>query len=102
MAALTPQQTREHLRAQTDALIATVTTLDDLEVPSLCAGWSRAHVLTHLARNADGIGNLVRAAAGAPGTMYASDEARDADIEAGAHRAKSEIVDDLLITAHEV
>ena len=102
MAALTAQQTREHLRVQTDALIARVSALDDLEAPSLCAGWSRAHVLSHLARNADGIGNLVRAAAGEPGTMYLSDEARDADIEAGSHRAKSEIVDDLLTTAHEV
>ena len=30
----------------------------DETAPSLCAGWTRGHVLTHLARNADAIGSF--------------------------------------------
>lgn len=63
---------------------------------SLLPGWSRAHVLTHLARNADALGNLVHwAATGVRTPMYPSPEAREAGIAAGAQRPGEEIVADL-------
>jgi maleylpyruvate isomerase len=71
------------VRDATDRLLSTVSGLDDAAVagPSLLPGWSRGHVLAHLARNADA---LVEVLAGRP--MYASPEARDADIERDAPR----------------
>ncbi len=60
---------------------------DDMRTPSLLPGWSRGHVVTHLARNADAFGNLLHwAETGQEHYMYASREQRDADIEAGAGR----------------
>jgi maleylpyruvate isomerase len=50
------------LDRQTARLEATTERLDDVAAPSLCEGWSRGHVLTHLARNGEGIAALVRAA----------------------------------------
>ena len=75
--------------AQTAALLHTARTLDDGRASSLCAGWTRGHVLTHVARNADGLAALVRSAVDGTGeTMYTSPEDRDADIEAGAGRVR--------------
>ncbi len=57
----------------------------DLAGPSLLPGWSRAHVVGHLARNADAVGNLLRwARTGERSPMYASVEARVEGIEATA------------------
>jgi len=86
------------LAHETSLLLATAGSLDDESVraPSLCDGWTRAHVLTHLARNADGLGNLVGwARTGTPVAMYDSPQARDADIEAGSTRSAGEILTDL-------
>ncbi len=69
----------------TERLLATVDSLPDDEwgAPSVCAGWSRAHVIAHLALNAEGLAGAVRGVLGGePVTMYLSDETRDADIEA--------------------
>src|SRR5215472_17296509 len=46
----------------TDRLLASAATLTDAAArePSLLPGWTRGHVLTHVARNADGLGNLLR------------------------------------------
>ncbi|MFK5633418.1 MULTISPECIES: maleylpyruvate isomerase family mycothiol-dependent enzyme [unclassified Ornithinimicrobium] len=91
------------LEVETSRLLATARRLDsaDLAGASLCAGWSRAHVLTHLARNADALLNLVRwAVDGRERSPYSSDEARAAEIEAGASRERDEIVTDLEQTAH--
>lgn len=88
--------------AATERLIATAATLDDagLAAPSLCPGWTRAHVLTHVARNADALSNLLGwARTGRENPMYPSVEARNADIEAGATRPAAEIVDDLRVSA---
>ncbi|MDI2126281.1 maleylpyruvate isomerase family mycothiol-dependent enzyme [Yinghuangia seranimata] len=64
--------------------------------PSGLPGWSRAHVLTHLARNADGLANLAHwAATGVVTPMYPPGGARDAAIEQGAQRPGAEIVADL-------
>ena len=84
------------VRTHTDLLLATANTLDDAAAPSLCVGWSRGHVLTHVARNADGMVALVRAAVdGTSETMYASSQARDADIDAGSARPLDELVTDV-------
>jgi maleylpyruvate isomerase len=54
---------------------------------SLLPGWSRRHVISHLARNADGLVNLLNwARTGIEHPMYASAADRDADIEEGARR----------------
>jgi len=84
------------VREQTAALLVTARALDDAAAPSLCEGWTRGHVLTHVARNADGLAALVRAAVDGTGeTMYASPQARDDDIEAGAHRPLTDLVADV-------
>ncbi|NHA70126.1 maleylpyruvate isomerase family mycothiol-dependent enzyme [Phycicoccus flavus] len=76
-------------------LDATAEALDDVAAPSLCAGWTRGHVLSHLARNAEAVTTLCRSAVEDTGEpMYASAQARDADIEAGAHRdARTQALD---------
>jgi maleylpyruvate isomerase len=73
----------------TAALLATATTLTDadLRAPSYLPGWSRGHLLTHLARNADAYRRMLDGAdRGVPVSAYDSREQRDADIEAGADR----------------
>lgn len=82
----------------TARLLRTVAGLGAADVagPSLLPRWTRGHVLTHLARNADAVVNLLTAArTGEPIPMYASPEARAADIEAGAGRSPAELLDDL-------
>ncbi|HZC40516.1 MAG TPA: maleylpyruvate isomerase N-terminal domain-containing protein, partial [Streptosporangiaceae bacterium] len=69
----------------TGRLLDTIAGLTEAQAraPSLLPGWTRAHVLTHIARNADGLANLLRwARTGTQTPMYASAGARDADIEA--------------------
>ncbi|MFF5179855.1 maleylpyruvate isomerase family mycothiol-dependent enzyme [Micromonospora sp. NPDC000316] len=88
--------------AATSRLLRTAASFDaaDLAAASLLPGWSRGHVLAHLARNADGFVNLLTAArTGEPLPMYASLAARTADIEAGAGRPAAEHLDDLRRTA---
>ncbi|MEV6958448.1 maleylpyruvate isomerase family mycothiol-dependent enzyme [Streptomyces sp. NPDC051207] len=72
------------VRDATERLLTAIGTLDDASVtePSRLPGWTRGHVLAHLARNADALVNVLR---GRP--MYVSAEARDADIDQGAPRA---------------
>mgnify|MGYP001247024481 CR=1 FL=1 len=66
------------------------------EGPSLLPGWSRAHVLTHLARNADALGNLLTwARTGVETPMYPNPEERLADIERGAKRPAAEVIADI-------
>ncbi len=71
----------------TDRVLETVAGLDEqaLRDPSGLPGWTRGHVLAHLERNADGMANLVTwARTGVETPMYASREARNADIQSGA------------------
>lgn len=82
----------------TARLLRTAATFDhaDIAAASLLPGWTRGHVLTHLARNADGFVNLLTAArTGEQVPMYASAAARAADIEAGAGRPPEAHLDDL-------
>jgi maleylpyruvate isomerase len=82
----------------TQLLLATARSLDPGSIgdPSLCPGWTRGHILTHIARNADALLTLVtNATTGSSTPMYASPEAREADIEAGAGRPLAEQVADV-------
>jgi maleylpyruvate isomerase len=64
--------------------------------PSALPGWTRGHVLSHLARNADALVNLLDGArTGTPTPMYPSQEARAHGIEAGAGRPLDEQLADL-------
>ncbi|WP_405545929.1 maleylpyruvate isomerase family mycothiol-dependent enzyme [Streptomyces phaeochromogenes] len=71
------------VRDATERLLTAVGKLDNGSVaePSRLPGWSRGHVLAHLARNADALVNVLE---GRP--MYVSGEARDADIGRDAPR----------------
>ncbi len=87
------------VREATADLLKEVSRLDDAEIglPSLLPGWTRAHVVTHLARNADALVNLMTwARTGIEHPMYASRADRDADIEEGAQRLAQVIREDLL------
>src|SRR5690348_4121085 len=82
----------------TDRLLRTAATLDETAIaePSLLPGWTRGHVLAHLARNADSYVNLLTSArTGELIPAYASPAARAADIEAGAGRPPAAHLDDL-------
>jgi maleylpyruvate isomerase len=80
----------------TQRVIATAGDLGDPAAPSLLPGWSRGHVLTHLARNADGMVNLLTwARTGVVTPQYPSWDARTADIEAGARRPLAELIVDV-------
>lgn len=82
----------------TARLLRTATTFDeaDLAAASLLPGWTRGHVLAHVARNADGFVNLLASArTGQAVPMYASPATRTADIETGAVRPPAAHLDDL-------
>lgn len=87
------------LQHATEVLVRSVTDLDELSVrqPSLLPGWSRAHVITHLARNADACSNLLLwARTGIEHPMYASREDRDQAIQKGASRSHQLLLEDLV------
>src|SRR5260370_30335400 len=68
----------------------------DLRVPSLLPGWTRAHVLAHVARDADAMRNLLAGArSGQDRPAYASAQAREADIERGATMRAANLIADL-------
>jgi maleylpyruvate isomerase len=77
---------------------------EDVTKPSLVPGWTRGHVLTHLARNADAVsGTLTAAARGERREMYpAGREARAAAIEAGSPRPFAEQLADVRESAEAV
>lgn len=57
----------------------------DFEADSQLPGWSRKHLVGHVAANADALGNLISwAETGVEKRMYASPEQRNADIERAA------------------
>ncbi|MDX3129747.1 maleylpyruvate isomerase family mycothiol-dependent enzyme [Streptomyces europaeiscabiei] len=74
------------LQQAVDALPA-----DAVTEPSALPGWTRGHLLTHLARNADALVNLLTwARTGIRTPMYSSPDQRATDIEAGAGRSLGE------------
>jgi maleylpyruvate isomerase len=79
-------------------LLGTARIIDesDLREPSLLPGWTRGHVLAHLARGADALRNLmIGVRTGQPKPAYTSPEARAADIEHGATQPRADLLDDL-------
>jgi maleylpyruvate isomerase len=88
----------QRIQESTDRLLASAAALTDAQAaaPSRLPGWTRGHVLTHLARNADGFGNLLAwARTGVKTPMYPSEAARDAAIAAGAGRSAAELTADV-------
>ncbi|MFP8903746.1 maleylpyruvate isomerase family mycothiol-dependent enzyme [Streptomyces atacamensis] len=84
--------------AAQEELRATVASLGDADLAAASAlpGWTRGHVCAHVARNADGLRNLLTwAQTGVPRPMYADGGAREADIERDAHRPAAEHLADL-------
>ncbi|MFC0436506.1 maleylpyruvate isomerase family mycothiol-dependent enzyme [Kutzneria buriramensis] len=74
----------------TARLLQVVEGMDDAAARGASAlpGWTRGHVLTHLARNADALVNLLTwARTGVEHPMYASKADRDVDIDEGAPRS---------------
>ena len=75
----------------------------DVQLPSLLPEWTIGHCLTHIARNADGIANLVQwAVTGVRTTMYPSMESRDADIAQGANRSADVLRNDIASSAQRL
>lgn len=69
--------------------------------PSLLTGWTRGHLVAHIARNADALTNLLDwARTGVETPMYPSRQVRNATIEAQSGRPAAELVEDVEI-AHE-
>ena len=80
-----------------------VVTDEQWAAPSRLPGWTRAHVATHVARQADGFVRLVDGAAqGVPQPMYTSPEARNAEIEDGSGRTGLELQTDLDTSAERL
>jgi maleylpyruvate isomerase len=90
------------MRTGEEAVAEAVRGLDDPAIaePSRLPGWTRGHVVTHLARNADALRNLLDwGRTGVDHPMYPSRQARAADIEAGASRPAPEQRADLRAAA---
>jgi len=93
------------LRTASQRLLRTVDALTDAEYAeaSLLPGWSRSHVVAHLALNAEALAGCLRGAAqGDEVTMYASDAARDADIAELAQRPPRQVRDRLFSGSSEL
>jgi maleylpyruvate isomerase len=95
----------DELPSATRRLLATAERLTDTEVrrPSELPCWTVGHLLSHVARNAEALGNLCEwARTGVPKPMYASAESRDADIAAGAARSAVVQAEDLAATSGQL
>lgn len=89
----------DHLTEAGQRLARTVDgfTGDDWSAESLLPGWSRAHVVAHLALNGEALRDvLVGAVERQPVAMYPSPEARDTDIEELAQADPAELRERLL------
>jgi maleylpyruvate isomerase len=93
-----PRVALDQIISATEHLLESAAKFGDAEMrePSLLPGWSRGHVLTHLARNADGGGRLMRwARTGVETSEYPSLLARAEEIELGNDRGAAELVADV-------
>jgi maleylpyruvate isomerase len=69
---------------------------EDWQRPSRLPGWTRAHLATHLARNADALLDaLERALSGEKASLYDDEEKRIEDIERGSERSGLDLQIDL-------
>lgn len=102
MEPVTPDGYLLQLRPATADLVAAIAGLSDADVraPSPLPGWTRGHVLTHLARHAEGGTRLLEwERTGVPGYQYESLAARAAAIEQGAGRPAAVLVADVRSSA---
>lgn len=86
------------IEVSTDLVLASLASLTEpqLREPSSLPGWSRAHVVTHLARSAEALVRVMDwAATGVEQQPYPSAESRDEDIQAGGRRSGPELAADL-------
>jgi maleylpyruvate isomerase len=96
------RQLSDQLDHSTQRLLGTARVIPEPELrqPSLLPGWTRGHVLSHLARNADAMRNvLIGARSGQERRMYASLEGREEEINQGAGRSSKELAEDLASSA---
>ena len=96
---------RKRKMEATQQLLGDTIRLDDAEwqAPSLLPGWTRAHVATHIARNADGLRRSVRGFLdGHPQRMYPSELDRQDDLEKGSRRTGLDLQIDLDTSASEL
>ncbi|MEV0486144.1 maleylpyruvate isomerase family mycothiol-dependent enzyme [Streptomyces sp. NPDC050508] len=94
--------TRRWMREGTELLVHATTRLDEAayDAPSLLPGWSRKHVVAHVAANADALANLVHwAATGTPTPMYASPEERTTGIREGARQPGTRLAEWLRLSS---
>jgi maleylpyruvate isomerase len=91
--------------AGTELLTRAVGALPDdaLRAPSALPGWTRAHVVAHVARNAEALTRLATwARTGIETPMYPSREARAAEIESSAQNPVAVLRAELVTTAEEL
>ena len=82
-----PAERLDLMRQGERFFLAQLERVADLSAPCALPGWSRAHLVAHVARNADALSNLVTwARTGVETPMYASDAAREAGIESSAQQ----------------
>ena len=73
---------------------------DDWDAASVLPGWTRAHVIAHLALNGEALGGVLRGVeADEPVPMYCSQDARDADIKELAAADHAELRERLLLVS---
>ena len=97
--------TRVWMREGTTVLLGAVERLhdDELRQPSGLPRWTRAHVVGHVARNAEALGRLAAwARTGVETPMYSSREQRAAEIEESAALPAGRLRADLSRTAAEL
>ena len=89
-----PDQMLTWVQDGTERLRAQLAGLSDaaLDGPTALPGWNRRYLFSHLAANADALRNLVHwARTGEERRMYASAQAREEDIAAGALAPSAEL-----------
>nr|WSY49426.1 maleylpyruvate isomerase family mycothiol-dependent enzyme [Streptomyces sp. NBC_00886] len=93
---------RRWMREGTELLVHATTRLDEAayDAPSLLPGWSRKHLVAHVAANADALANLVHwAATGTPTPMYASPEERATGIREGSRQPGTRLTEWLRLSS---
>jgi maleylpyruvate isomerase len=98
----TQRELNDQIDQATQRLLDDARTITEADVrgPSMLPGWSRAHVLAHVARNADAMRNLlIGARSGQDRPAYASAQAREADIERGAAMRAADLATDVADSA---
>lgn len=103
--AVTPDDLIGAVRASTERFLASVHALgdDELREPAALPGWTRAHVVSHVAANARAYTRLLTwAATGVPAEQYPSREFREREIEIGAQASPERLVADLDVSVGDL